>query len=419
MKKQFFQETVDIILIAPIHTPMIVNNSNDYFDTYFGDLVSYYLKQNLSVLIVGPEIQNKKGKNSNLYFSKQLSIKSIVDFFFIQNIYSLLISFFKIIFFSDPPKLLYESSIKNIKNLILADFRNSFSNILICSLYEISFINLFKRYPNSKIYHTFENSTWEKSIQISLKKNEDNRSTIGYLHCAVLDSHLKLFMTEEDFQNRPMPDQIICTGLNAKKALLCQGAYPNDKVKDGIALREKYLTENFHEKEAQNQYECIVLLEGLPSMLEFLKVILDSIDEINKKILVRCHPTISLDLNYFRSIKSHKNFFKIEDSVEKNLFIDLTKSNIVLYKGTSAALYAGFMQKKLIRFKDSWWRSDNPLERSPIPIHEFQNSKELFNLLKNSANLYSRENLKDIQTYIKDYITIPSSENIEKNFTAK
>lgn len=402
----------DLIFLAPLHYPIIMEDSKDFKDPYFGILIQEEINSGKNILLTGPEI----GKN---YFSlkkinengnTKLRIFSLRSYIPFNKLIKLIYEGFKATFFPAIPVVEETNLLNGINKLISEDYIYSLENILVSIVYEYCFLELFSINKCNNVIHTFENNTWEKTFLLATKKLNISLNTIGYMHCSILDSHTKLIFTNTDLKIRPMPSKIVCTGLESKIALLEQGEYNKLNLVDGIALRESNLEviDNSFKSFLNKNKRILILLEGLPTMCDLLEIILDTIEDFNdESFFVRCHPTLPLSDKIFLKIRNHPSYNRLKVSNNKNLLDDIKEAKCVIYKGTTASMYAAYAGLILIRYKDKWWRSDDPLKRSNFFKREFENAKDLNNILHDVSKKSWKNNLNNIisqKKYVKSYL---------------
>jgi hypothetical protein len=393
----------EFIIIAPIH--------GEGNEPYFKKLISYCISENKKILILGPSVS---GKTINYKISDTVYVDSLnfpIPFIeFLSLIFKMVTEFFRRI--KNNKQILNRTEF----DLFLEDWKASSVTRSFGHLQILQFKTFFKRYPEAKIFQTFEGNSWEKTIKIALNALKDKRKVVGYLHCAVLKSHTKLITTGNEFFQRYFPDTIFCTGRKAKEVLLQIGDYPKEKIQDGWALREGYL-KDIPITSIPNNKIALVMLEGLETMRIFLKSILDSEKIWNRyKLVVRTHPTLKLDSPTFHSLRSHHNFTKLEESSIKSLVEDISRSDLVIYQGTTASLYAAYLGRPLLRFKTDWWLTDDPLCGLPTGlIPHFSNSEDLDReLLTNfrERDLDSHTTMM-LRHYVSEYIKDPEESDIK------
>jgi hypothetical protein len=86
----------------------------------------------------------------------------------------------------------------------------------------------------------FENMIKEKPQIYALRKYYPNCKIVGYQHASISPLMLKYTSTEDEFNNGLFPDYIVTNGSWFKECL-SQNGIPKNKLKEGPALRSKYL----------------------------------------------------------------------------------------------------------------------------------------------------------------------------------
>ncbi|MFC1595702.1 hypothetical protein ACFL4D_00250 [Candidatus Margulisiibacteriota bacterium] len=91
-----------------------------------------------------------------------------------------------------------------------------------------------------KLIITFENMFPEKPILLGLKKYYPETASIGYQHSVFFPLLLSLYTSTAEAEVLPLPDRISCSGKFFKRKMAEEG-YPADVLREGAAIRFKYL----------------------------------------------------------------------------------------------------------------------------------------------------------------------------------
>jgi hypothetical protein len=266
-----------------------------------------------------------------------------------------------------------------LKELIQKESKRKLQNLFWGSVYKYSISRIIKSQEPKYVFHTYENNWWERAVNQACEENKSIiKKQIGYLHCAILESHMKYTLLFNEWNIKPSPDEILVTGSIAKDMIQKRGNYSIDKILVGYDLRGPNLYSiNKRKIRPKSIKKILVLLEGLDTMPALLKLILETIPLDLYELSVRCHPVFPIQKREFNEIRNHSLYFQLKVSDDATLDEDLSNADLVIYKGSTSALYAAYNGIPLLRYKDDWWASDDPLLGSDSLKKEFSNSKEL------------------------------------------
>lgn len=399
---------VDVVFFAPLHDGKFKLNQNNLpFDRYFGDLPSIYYLNDARVEILG--LPDNLFCSSFFYNSERFKIAPVFKYWKFSFIFRIILNAFKELFFA--PKLYenYKGSVVGFHKQVNREIRKFYGNRILAKAYEYSCENFILTHKPKYIFHTFENNWWERAIDRVAQRNRDIvKKNIGYLHCAILDSHFKYFMCNDEWDLKYRPDSILVTGKIAKDILLSRGNYPANSIDIGYDLRGPNLYNISNANKFKDDIKNIlVLLEGLDTMPDFLLLVLESLPLDIYQLKVRCHPVYPIEKPEFNKIRNHELYPKLTVTRGTTLEDDLNEADLVVYKGSTSALYAAYKGIPLLRFQDDWWASDDPLIGCNSLKKTFSNSVELlegieqFKLMK--EEVFSEEQ-KKMQAYVFDYM---------------
>lgn len=403
------KENIDITFIHPIHDLPSRKINDKNWNHYFGELPDYYSSRGKKVEMIGPVDSNILFKQE-MFSSENYVITNVIFFLRFRDllkIYFSIISFF--LFQKNFPKP-NDQLEKKLHQLINEEIKTKLYNLFWGSVYKFAFAQYLKTRKPSLVFHTYENNWWERAVDIACEENRNIvKKKIGFLHCSILDAHMKYSLLNDEWSLKPSPDEILVTGKQAKKILLRRGNYEEKIIRVGYDLRGPNL---YNIKQRKNRpvniNKILVLLEGLNTMPKFLKLVLETVGNLDYELSVRCHPVFPITQPEFKEVREHSLFSKLTVSKNSSLDEDLDKADLVIYKGSTAALYAGYMGIPMLKFKDEWWASDDPLVECKFFKKEFSNSIELLEAVKYFSGmedtLYEKEK-KNIQDYIFEYMT--------------
>ncbi len=394
----------DIAFVHPIHDLPIRFKEGEVWNHYFGELPTLFVGQGKNVEVYGPLDPTILFK-SEIYKQGNYCVCNLLAFLEIMEFSLIFPKMFRFIFFSySMPEP--ENKLENfLKKLICAEIKIKFSNIFWGLIYETCFDKMLKHRKPKHVFHTYENNWWERALNSACNRNKDIiEKQIGYLHCAILNSHKKYSLINDEWILKPSPDELLLTGSVAKKVLLQRGNYNSTKIRVGFDLRGPNLYSIAQKKDRPSQFpNILVLLEGLDTMPNFLSIVLEALGNLEYSLSIRCHPVFPIEHKAFKDIRNHKFFNKLSIRKNKTLEEDLSMADLVIYKGTTSALYAAYMGIPLLRYKDDWWESDDPLVESPNFKQEFTNSEELLSGIDFFQKL-GNEDFQKQKSLAQDYI---------------
>lgn len=413
-----FIEQVDILFIHPIHDLPIKKKEGVVWNHYFGELPNAFSKINKMIKVIGP-LDPGVFSRRNIYKEKNYEIQNLLSFISIREYTRLVLLgirfFFNKLVLPEPADP-YE---KVLFKLIKDEYQEKIYNIFWGLALESAFQEYILIYKPKIVFHTYENNWWERAFNKVCEKNRHIiQKTIGYLHCSILESHMKYTIVNKEWSKKPSPDKILVTGSKAKKILLSRGKYPEEKIKLGFDLRGPNLYQIQQKtKRSAEIRNVLVLLEGLNTMPSFLKLVMDAIaNDESYKLSVRCHPVFPMEIPEFKIVREHKFFKNINVTKNSSLDEDLTDADVVIYKGSTAVLYAAYMGLPILKFKDDWWDSDDPLIGCESFKMNFSNSDELRLGIQHFIDMddasYIREQ-KFTQKYVWDYMKPYKKEELE------
>lgn len=263
----------------------------------------------------------------------------------------------------------------------------------------------------ARLIRIYENLPWERAADLAAHRLD--RHVTGYLHCAVLPSHLNFYLDAAEATVRPRPDRIVCTGPTARDVLLSLGQHDPDHVLPGMALRGPDPARLPLVQGQQPIRTVLVLLEGLPRMVSLLRVLDQAARHLpDVRLLVRAHPMLPLErLAALAGITTGPGQ-PLQPSLTSGLETAIAEADAVIYQGTTAALTAALMGVPLLWFDAGLAITDDPLFRCPHFKRGFATPDELgdaiaeLDLLDETVRQQQRHALR---AYVLDYLRPPST----------
>jgi surface carbohydrate biosynthesis protein (TIGR04326 family) len=305
-----------------------------------------------------------------------------------------------------------------LQTIIKADFKRSVGPICDGITIENAMKRILRLSPKARIVHIYENNPWERAIATAVNTAAAKHEITGYLHCAVLESHIKNFIAAEETKLRPGPDKIICTGPSAREIFLKLGEHNPDRVIAGCALRGQDISAlPLRETPPKKIRRVIVIMEGLTSMVQLLKFIHQAAKE-NPAVdfELREHPALPLaTLLPETSIRigEDANLKVSSPGKIENLFSDY---DVALYQGTTAAMTAVAMGLPVIKLALEESVNDDPLINCNSLKKIISERGELvsaFTYFESMSDETFLEQAKDARRYVEDYLAQPTSETLK------
>ena len=358
-RKVAYLEKVDVILVTHLET----NSFKDgcFRDIYFGKLCRYLNDKGERVFVCGM-LQGDPAKvlsgrdeaeiDFDGFISSFGAFIKVLDFF--KALIESLFNQIKIIDFELPFG-------GNAKLLLADDIRNAIPDMFHGRMIELASARMLKHFPSARVIHIYENNPWEHAVdrQAFLHK----RQVIGFLHCAVLPSHLKNYISEVELNLRPSPDRTVCTGAGARDIFLALGRHDPEKVMAGCDLRSTLPQDRSPRREHRKSINnVLVVLEAIPSMVGLLKF-MDTVaaEFSNISFYVRAHPALPLsELAAKAEIKCHPRGCLIE-SKEQDLIAAMEAADVIIYQGTTVAMTAVYLGIPVIKVENK-----DPIEDDPL-----------------------------------------------------
>jgi len=235
------------------------------------------------------------------------------------------------------------------------------------------------------------------------------------MHCAALLAHPKILITPEEQPVRPHPKRLVCTGDRARDIMVKYGGHPADEVVSGYALRHEYLRGMDLRKTLNKPVKNIlVVLEGLPSMSNLLRFVYDALNHENRyRTVIRSHPSFNLGTILEGAGLSLEDLVSLTPSKHTAISEDLAKADLVVYKGSTAAIEAGYLGIPLIHVATANLLTDDPLfeiaslKRVVKTAEDMVPAIEEYSAMEQSQFVIERD---DLRRYSEQYLTIPGAD---------
>jgi hypothetical protein len=208
----------------------------------------------------------------------------------------------------------------------------------------------------------YEGNSWEKCLRRGIKSASKSCITVGYQHTAIFPYNLTLLKPNPDPLSFCVPEVVACLGEQTKRMLEVSHVRLGSSLINFGSFRFGP-TEYSHKSPRQKNKAFLVVPEGtlMESKLLFNYAIQVAISLTDYYFIFRCHPIFS-----FSQIRPHLDnnmeiIQNIEISDNHNMFDDIARSSILLYRSSSIVLYAILNGLKPFYFCDDHNHHVDPL----------------------------------------------------------
>lgn len=390
-----------------------------YKDIYFGDfkelLKDLHLIKNLPILTVGYSACNfidfivslkKNSRNADIYpmeyFIKINDMLRIIVIFFKRYFAFLHITNdYKIQDF--PFSVLLQDEIKH----------SVYSGQLIVNMsVYFSMLSLSQNCKITGLWYPFENRSWEKMLLLACKKGGQGINIFGYQHSAVIQKHLNFCLEPGEYNELPMPDQIVCLG-EATKSILEHWGFPKNIIRTGCALRHREMR-GICQPKIKIKNILVTLASDLQEYVRVL-IFLDAAlgDDASYDVVIRPHPVISFKKALGIFNPKYLQYRLSESSLED----DMKYCDIVLYASSTVCLDAISIGRPVICLELDDFLDSDPLFNFRILKWNCSKPGELVELIKKidvlkKCDIYNmRQNASE---YTSRYFGTVNKENLSK-----
>jgi hypothetical protein len=251
--------------------------------------------------------------------------------------------------------------------LVRADLRMERISIFEGILIRDAMRRLFAQYPKARLINMYENNGWERANYQAARLVTPRRPVTGYLHCAVLRSHLKNRFPREEHALRPMPDCVVTTGEAARDLLLDIGDYPPSMLAVGCGLRSPLLSEMGQLQPIRRPVRTVLaLFEGLASIVPGLQLFEQAAKaRSDLRFLVRCHPQFPIEALSPAAGVPYGPDEALDVSQPPGLADAVAEADVIAYVGSTSVLYALYGGRPVIKLDVDETIDDDPLTDCP------------------------------------------------------
>ena len=250
-------------------------------------------------------------------------------------------------------------------------------------------------------------------LNYKIKKFDSSIKTYGYFFSIISKYHNSPFF---ELKRNYDPDYILCAGKFSKKNFIKKKF---NKKKIFIIGSNNFNTKLYDNKKLKNyKNKCLILPEAFnEEVLHLINYAKDILNKgININFILRLHPSTNIEFKtyiekYIKNSKINISNFKLED--------DLKRSNIALYRGSSAIISAGFSNIIPVYISKPNELTIDPL--FPIVNHKpnINSYKEFiifYNRLRKNKFLYDKKKMKIVKNFCADYFSNINNSQVKKLF---
>ncbi len=402
------------VILVTILSERAVAREGAYEDVYFGRLHTWLAECGQSVLICGfPEgdaeaILAKAVQRSDVTIQSYGHLLNGLD---IAKAYMRALT----VHFRMPP--LPPLWGQEAAPLLRADFRHERISVFEGLLIRTAMQRLLDRHREARLIHIYENNGWERANYQAAKSAMPPRPVTGYLHCAVLRSHLKNIYPPEEHGLRPMPDRIVTTGTASRDLLLTFGVYPPELVVAGCGLRAPLLSQISGIPAPRRPVRTILaLFEGLVSVVPALQMFAQAASQHRQtRFLVRCHPQLPMERLAALAGVAYGPSETVDVSTPPRLEDAIAEADVVVYVSSTAALSALYAGRPLIKLDIDETVDDDPLTAICALKYRASRPEEVLAALDaigamDEVSVASAT--AEARRYLEDYLVAPSASSV-------
>jgi len=364
------------------------NSLTHYQDSYFGEMVNQLCQNRKSSVVA----YINHTKNQDVVFQKNnrvlpILLRNSTNFVNLIKIYQGVFSAYKSLRKNNnslPLKVIEQAKISvffkgTIRNLILANQVGS----------------IIKRYSPKCIITTYEGHAWERLVFSVAKGINPNIKCISYQHAPLSKFQHAI---RRNLGQQYDPDVILTSG--SVSATQLKSLNELDKVRifvigsgRNMVAESSHLS---HQKEI-DLVSCLVAPEGTMDECNLIFEFSLGCAKKNRDInfIFRFPPMISID----KLISHNKKFRNLPDNItisEVSLLNDITRSNVILYRGSSVVI-----QAVVFGLKPIYLRVDNELTMDPL--YEITEGREIVTNIEEFERSLSKNIDRNIKEELVNY----------------
>ena len=206
----------------------------------------------------------------------------------------------------------------------------------------------------------YEGYGWEQVSWWGAKTVDATCRTVGYQHTILLRHSLELLQPAQANPSRIRPDIVLCTGVRTQEML--RRSHPKT-VCVAFGTFRRAAGEQALGVPVPTRRTVLVLPEGILSEEQVLfnmgMRLAAQMPEVRWRF--RCHPVLPFERVRSFLDDAPERFPNVEISQSESIASDFARSSVVLYRGSSAVLYAVLHGLKPVYFHDERFPDVDPL----------------------------------------------------------
>lgn len=409
--------STDVVLVTLFHQHNLPRQGAAYSDNYFGSLPAAIKVRGLQPLLVGDSMDAPEAVLPRLAGNTDVPLLTYYSFVTPFDVAACLArALLSRVRLPDVPSL----ANPGVRAVVRHELNRSRPLMARIFLIERAMMRLLARQPTASVLLMCENNCWERAVVFAT--HAAGRALTGYMHNPIFPGNRKLSATPAEWNIRPDPDRVICTGPAAREALLKLGGYPPNRVVPGCALRVSFDARR-PPVSSGDVRRLLVLMNGLPMMdrlLTFLDTIAPRLPDV--RIVVRGHPNSPVErLASLARVKVGPDA-RLEICRAATLSDALDDADCVIYASSGAAFVAAARGLPLLYFRRDPATDEDPLFMRPDLREVIDTADDIvagIARINARAPDARREHSAALAAYARDYMTPPDEISLAPFWTGQ
>ena len=205
----------------------------------------------------------------------------------------------------------------------------------------------------------YEGNSWERCLWWGAKTAEPSCRSVGYQHTILMPHNRTLLRPSSDDRGFARPDVVLCLGPRTRTLL--QASHQRSTLISFGTFRQVPERGGTYQPRPSLR-TVLVVLEGIlaDARLLFNTACRAAVACPEHRFIFRCHPVLPFDRVHPSLMRGLERIPNIEIS-SRSIEADCIRSSVVLYRGSSAVLYAILYGLKPIYLHDERVRDVDPL----------------------------------------------------------
>lgn len=316
------------------------STDNTYQDVFYGRLVNILKDHNCKVLIYAVILGNRKVCLKRMAECDDIDIIPVELFL---NKWEIIAEMSHLLSmrFNSLPKLMFRSH--NVATIVNNELSKTLNDIPPYQYFHYNFTKALSQTIKIETFlQTGENNPWERMCIMALREHSPVTRILSYQHAVVPQASANMFAGYGEFESAPLPDHLITTGPEPKRIIEYYGNYPEGFVLSACGLRYEYL-DNLAPKPVQTTYpkRILLALEGIAEVSKMVEYAVKELSDNPEYVLtVRTHPALPFEEIRKRLPSVLPGVEALDISTNCPLLDDISRSDAVIYWGTTVALEA-------------------------------------------------------------------------------